>query len=187
MKRHLIVTLLLAAVASGAGQTLAASGDSLDAIARDYVLLSLTIGEKEEGYIDSYYGPAELQAKAKADAAGEDFNTLASRTSALSQRIEKLRDVKGMDARRAKFLAAQLTAATTRLKMLRGEKLSFADEAEGLFALRLTLKPLASYEPILKQIDAMLPRNGPLDERVQAFQEAFTIPPDKQKQVFDAA
>ena len=37
--------------------------DSLDAIARDYVLLSLTIGEKEEGYIDAYYGPPELQAR----------------------------------------------------------------------------------------------------------------------------
>ncbi|HET9354459.1 MAG TPA: hypothetical protein VFO32_10730, partial [Sphingomicrobium sp.] len=42
--------------------------DSLDAIARDYVLLSLTIGEKEAGYIDAYYGPPELQAQAKAEA-----------------------------------------------------------------------------------------------------------------------
>ena len=187
MKHHLIVTLLLAAVAGVAGQTFAASRDSLDAIARDYVLLSLTIGEKEEGYVDSYYGPAELQARAKADAPGEDFNTLASRTSALSQRIAELRDVKGMDARRAKFLAAQLTAAITRLKMLRGEKLSFADEAEGLFALRPTLKPLASYEPILKQIDALVPGDGPLDERVEAFQSKFIIPTESQKQVFGAA
>ena len=39
----------------------------LDAIARDYLLLQLTIGEKEAGYIDAYYGPPEIQARAKKD------------------------------------------------------------------------------------------------------------------------
>ena len=34
-------------------------------IARDYVKLQLAIGEKEEGYIDAYYGPPEWQAEAK--------------------------------------------------------------------------------------------------------------------------
>ena len=45
------------------------AADSLDAAARDYVRLQLAIGEKEEGYIDAYYGPPELQAAAKAEAA----------------------------------------------------------------------------------------------------------------------
>ena len=30
------------------------SGDTLDAIARDYVALILEIGEREEGYVDAY-------------------------------------------------------------------------------------------------------------------------------------
>ncbi|MGZ9098087.1 MAG: hypothetical protein ACXW3O_00155, partial [Brevundimonas sp.] len=42
------------------------SGDSLDAIARDYVALILEIGEREPGYVDAYYGPAEWQEAAKA-------------------------------------------------------------------------------------------------------------------------
>ena len=42
------------------------SGDNLDAIARDYVALILEIGEREPGYVDAYYGPAEWQAAATA-------------------------------------------------------------------------------------------------------------------------
>ena len=61
--------------------------DSLDAIARDYVLLSLTIGEKEEGYIDAYYGPPELQAQAKAEAAGQSLDALAKRVTELTKRV----------------------------------------------------------------------------------------------------
>ena len=187
MKQQLIVALLLTAAASGCRQTRAAD-DTLDAVARDYVLLSLTIGEKEEGYIDSYYGPAELQAKAKADAPAEDLNTLANRTSALRERVQKLAEnAHGMDQRRAKFLVAKLTAASTRLRMLKGEKLSFADEAEGLFAVRPTLKPLSSYEPILKQIGAMISGEGPLDQRVAAYEARFAIPAERQKLVFQAA
>ena len=78
MNRSLLA-LVLAAGAMVACQRGAepAGQDSLDAIARDFVLLSLTIGEKEEGYIDAYYGPAELQAKAKADAASQGLDELA--------------------------------------------------------------------------------------------------------------
>ena len=42
------------------------SGDTLDAIARDYVALILEIGEHEDGYVDAYYGPPEWAAAAEA-------------------------------------------------------------------------------------------------------------------------
>ena len=92
-----------------------------------------------------------------------------------------------MEQRRAKFLAAQLTAAATRLRMLRGEKLSFEEEAEGLFGVRPALRPLASYDPLLAQIEALVPGSGPLADRVEAFQRRFTIPADRLRPVFDAA
>jgi len=41
--------------------------DSLDAVARDYVALTLEIGEREPGYVDAYYGPAEWAEAAKAN------------------------------------------------------------------------------------------------------------------------
>ncbi len=104
--------------------------DGLNKIARDYVQLSLTIGEKEEGCIDAYYGPPELQAAAKAEAPKLALPELIKRTDALAARVAAL-EPDGLDARRAAFLTAQLTAAKTRLRMMAGETLSFTDEAKG--------------------------------------------------------
>jgi hypothetical protein len=176
-------TLAMTAAASLLAACERKPADSLDAIARDYVLLSLTIGEKEEGYIDAYYGPPELQTKAETDAPKQSLDALQQRTEDLKKRVAA---VEG-DERRAAFLSAQLTAAATRLRMLKGEKLSFADESRGLFAATPELKPLSAYDPVLARIETLVPGSGPLAERVDAFQNRFNIPTAKLKPVFDAA
>jgi hypothetical protein len=71
--------------------------------------------------------------------------------------------------------------------MLQGEKLSFDDEAQGLFGVRPKLKPLASYDPLLARIDRLLPGKGDLADRVDAFQDRFVIPTDRLRPVMDAA
>src|SRR5687768_8636380 len=77
-----------------------ASGDTLDAAARDYVQLSLTIGEKEEGYIDAYYGPPEIKAAAVAEAPKLSPWQLIDRTDALAARVTALGEhAEGLDAR----------------------------------------------------------------------------------------
>ena len=185
-----ILALLMLIAASACDRAARQTGDSLDSIARDYVKLSLTIGEKEEGYIDAYYGPPELQAEAKAAAPNLSLEQLTQRTQALRARATTFADDDGRNAlnvRRAKFLVAQLTAAATRLRMLRGEQLSFSDEAAGLFGVRPPLAPLASFEPVLARIDRLVPGEGLLADRVDAFQNRFTIPKNRLKPVFDAA
>jgi hypothetical protein len=188
MKHILAAALLAVSVAACRGEAPQPDRAQVDAIARDYVLLSLEIGEKEEGYIDAYYGPPELQAKAKAEAATLSLPDLANRTKLLQERVAAV-PAKGdsMDARRVRFLAAQLTAAATRLRMMQGEKLSFADEARGLFGVAPDLKPLSAYDPVLARIETLVPGSGTLTDRVDAFQNRFNIPADRLKPVFDAA
>jgi hypothetical protein len=178
----LAFTLLLAGCASMAG-----GRDSLDSIAADYVRLQLEIGEKESGYIDAYYGPAEWQAAAKL--APRTLPELAARTAVLSTRLAAIPDriLEPIERRRRDFLLAQLKAASTRLRMLQGEKLSFADEAEGLFGVRPELKPLAAFDPVLTRVSALLPGTGPLWQRVDAFQNRFAIPADRLDAVMRAA
>jgi hypothetical protein len=170
------MTLLLAACVN-----VGAPRDSLDAVARDYVRTQLAIGEKEEGYIDAYYGPPDLQAAGKAIAAREGLPQLLVRVGALQARIGPLART---EPRRAAFLQAQLTAAATRIRMLQGEKLPFAQEALGLFGVQPVLKPLKSYDPVLGRIDTLVPGPGPLAERVEAFQDRFTIPRKQLEDVF---
>ena len=162
--------------------------DTLDAAARDYVALQLAIGEKKEGYIDAYYGPANLKERGKAIAAAATVQQLRADVDALSARVAALsQGGSDQSARRARYLLANLTAAKTRLRMLAGEKLSFADEAEGLFGVRPVLKPLSAYDPILAKVEALVPGDGPLWQRVDSFADRFIIPPDRLKAVMDAA
>jgi hypothetical protein len=161
--------------------------ESLDSIARDYVKLQLAIGEKEEGYIDAYYGPPEWQAEAKL--APRPLPDLAARAGVLSVRLRSLDDSRldPMEERRRDFLLAQLKAASTRLRMIQGEKLAFADEAEGLFGVRPELKPLSAFDPVLARLERLVPGRGPLAERVEAFQSRFIIPRERLEPVMRAA
>ncbi|ATE63906.1 hypothetical protein [Rhizorhabdus dicambivorans] len=159
----------------------------LDGIAEDFVHLTLEAGEREKGYVDAYYGP-----QAWADAAKEkprDIATLRRDARTLATRLNAVppETLTPDDRQRRRFLAAQLKAAETRLAMIAGAKFSFADEAEGLFAVRPKLKPLASYDPVLAKIEAMVPGKGPLWERVDAWQNRFVIPAAKLDPVMRAA
>jgi hypothetical protein len=167
---------------------IAASRDSFDVAARDYVVLQLAIGEKENGYIDAYYGPPELQMEGKAMAAAADLPALQSRVDALSVRVTSLSAAGSPElATRGRFLLAQLTAARTRVRMLRGEKLPFDEEALGLFAVRPQLKPLSAYDPVLAAVATLVPGTGELADRVDAFQERFTTDRSKLEPVIRAA
>ena len=180
--------LLLLCVLAAACVPVGPRPDTLDAAAREYVRLQLAIGEKEEGYIDAYYGDDDLKAEGRKIGKSESLPQLAARTDALIARIDALAPTAYQEsARRARFLVAQLKAARTRLRMLQGEKLSFADEAEGLFGVRPQLKPLSAYDPILATVEKLIPGEGPLWQRVDSFSERFVIPPQRLKTVFEAA
>ena len=179
MQRPLFAAAVALSLAGCA--TISAPRDSLSAAARDYVVLQLAIGEKEEGYIDAFYGDDKLKAEALSLAKASDLPTLANTARTLQGRIGGLASE---EPRRAKFLSAQLTAAATRLRMLQGEQLRFADEAEGLFGVRPDIRPLASYDPLLARIEALVPGPGTLADRVEAYQNRFTIPRDRLDAVF---
>lgn len=164
----------------------AAQPDSLDSIARDYVRLQLEIGARDEGYIDAYYGPAEIRQAAEANP--RSVEQLEAEVVGLQRRLNAIA-APGVAARRRAFLAAQLIAAHTRLQMLRGERLSFVDEARGLYGVNLEglLHPLSHYDPVLARIERLVPGQGPLADRVEAFLARFTIPADRLDAVMRAA
>lgn len=165
----------------------AASTKALDAIAAAYLWLSLEIGTHEPGYIDAYYGPPELQKAA--EATPRDKPALLAATRALMAEVDLAarRQSDPLAKRRAAFLRAQLRAAETRLMMMQGTRFAFADEAERLFGVRPQLRPLASYDAELAKIEALVPGEGALADRVEAWLDAFTIPKDRLQKTFDAA
>ncbi|HEX8669950.1 MAG TPA: hypothetical protein VF727_16405 [Allosphingosinicella sp.] len=185
MRPVLLILPLLLLLSACAG--LDSRGDTLDRIAADYVRMQLEAGEREAGYIDAYYGPSEWQAAAKAAPRSPAALTVAAAALASRARAIEPARLDPMERRRRDFLLAQLRAAETRLRMMNGQKLSFADEAEGLFGVRPQLKPLSTYDPVLARLESLVPGPGPLAERVDAYQARFTIPADRLRPVMDAA
>ena len=160
----------------------------LDALARDYLAVQLAIGEKDPGYVDAYYGPAELAVAAKAADDETDLATLQTRVATLDRTLGAFRVARGSaEAERVRYLRAMLASAKVRLRMLQGEKISFQDEAEGLFGVRPELIDLATLDPVLARIDRLVPGEGALHERVTAFRDRFVIPEDRLRGVIDAA
>ncbi len=183
MKRLLVsgVMLVLIACANVGGQSPA----DLDTIAQDYVRLALEIDAHDPGYVDAYYGPADLREAARKSPRGqEDLKREADRLRAeLARYNAPAPDL----AQRAKVLAANLASARFRLDMVGGKRVKFFEEAESLFALRPKLKRLHEYDGVLARIEALLPGPGPLPERVSAFRKMYSIPEARLPAVMDAA
>jgi len=158
-------------------------GDIADA----YIKLTLEAGTHEAEYVDAYYGPAGLQEAAKAKP--RPLADLIAEARTLTAAIDAaLPQISGeMERRRALALRGMLVAGDTRLQMLQGKKFNFDDEARGQFATVPMLKPLAHYDPVLASLEKLIPGEGALATRVDAFNERFTIPKDRLQSVFDAA
>jgi hypothetical protein len=163
--------------------------DSLDAIARDYVRLVLEMGERDDGYVDAYYGPAEWRAAARANP--RTLPQLAAAAEALAARLGAGPDpggnVRTPTQLRPAFLRGQIRALRARIRQLRGERLSFTEEAREIYGVELNLRPLTDFDPVLARIDALVPGEGPLAERVDALMDRFVIPAGRLDAVMRAA
>ena len=190
--RYLILPFALlatvsATVAPASSESVAAPAMSIADISDAYVRLTLEAGTHEAEYVDAYYGPPALQAAATANPRSLAQLIAAARvlTAAIDGTLPSIKVES--DRRRAVALRGMLIAADTRLQMLQGRTFAFNDEAQGQFATVPDLKPLAHYDAILASLETLIPGNGPLAARVDAFNERYVIPKDRLQPVFDAA
>ena len=185
--RFLFAAFLPFALATAAAaQPRPPARDSLNAVARDYVQLVLELGERDEGYVDAYYGPSAWRTAARANT--RTVPQLAEAARRLKARLLAIRARPAtLTARRQLFLGAQLDAAITRLRMLQRERLSFREEALGLYGVDPRPRPLSEFDPILARIDRLVPGEGPLAARVDAFMDRFVVPRDRLDAVMRAA
>jgi hypothetical protein len=173
---------LLAACATAPAPT-----SDLDALAERYVRLALEIGTHEEGYIDAYYGPEAWKTEAEA----HPRSIAQLKTDADALRAELAAAVStaadSATARRARTLEVYVSSARFRLDMIEGRRVQLADEAEALFGIRPDLRPLSSYDEALARVEAVVPGQGPLAQRVETFVARYTIPENRITPVMQAA
>ena len=183
MMRPLICLLFLIVAACAD----AATENPLAVAARDYVRMALEIGTHEKDYVDAYYGPPEWKTEAEAQPRNlPELKAEAERIRAGLSTIDT-GALQSVERRRHAWLIAHVASAQARLEMIDGVRFPFREEAERLFGLRPDLRPLESYDPVLARIETLVPGEGPLSERIEAFRNRYVIPKDRLTAVMDAA
>jgi hypothetical protein len=179
--------LLLAALPAGqqAGGT-QAQGTTMDAIAEEYVKLVLAVGQHDADYVDAYYGPADW--RRDAEKAKSPVDALAGTAADLRARLAREGQPGDEMARlRRQYLDRQLAAVAARLRMLKGERLTFDEESEALYDMVAPTLPESHFQAILDRLAKRVPGEGPITARYEAYRNAFVIPREKQDAVFRAA
>jgi hypothetical protein len=184
-RQHRWPAWLAAAILLAAATTCSAQMSNLS---ERYVKLVLAVGVHDADYVDAYYGPPEWRT-----AATEQRRSLADLDADAAAWLRELADevlppgADELDRLRHRYLTTQVESLRARLKMLRGERLTFDEESRALYDAVAPVHTEEALQGVLRQLDARLPGPGPLLERYQAFRNQFEIPKDRLGAVFAAA
>ncbi len=152
---------------------------NLSAVAEQYVRLALALGEHDEYYVDAYFGPEEWRDEAKQEA--KSLDDIATAADSLVAELNAL-DMDGVDSLlelRQNFLATHLHAMASVSRMRNGQKYSFDEESKAIYGFVAPTFPREHYDQALAKLEELLPGEGPLHERYNAFMKQFEIPADK--------
>ncbi len=198
---------------SGGG---APGGDAMDLnrIAEAYVKLVLAVGRHDPDYVDAYYGPPEWRTESEAATvplaelrirAGKLLNDLdaaeptaggasgaaapAAGGAPATAPAAGRGDVAGdpLVRLRHSYLTRQVRAVATRIDILGGARLDFDDETRALYDAVAPVHTEGEFQAAVHRLGAILPGNGPVLGRLDAFRKAFVIPPDRIDAVMQAA
>ena len=144
-----------------------------------YVVLGLSFDRLVPGFVDAYTGDPALRAEVPSTVVPADLAADARRL------LAELPDA-GLAPDRTAFLSAQLTALEMSARVLAGEPVGFVEQVETYFQSRPTMGDEAAYADAHRQLDALLPGDEPLGERVVAYRAANECPPDRLRDAVDA-
>ncbi len=159
---------------------------TIENLTQRYLLIELSMGQLDAGHVDAYFGPEEI--RTAAINAGLSLDDIRSGSIELEVALRAL-DMADDDALAARVegLLARLLALETRIAMMQGEVIPFDDEVRRLFATSLSPSDAGYFDSVVQEIESLIPGDGLLSERVDAFLDTFNIPADRLSAVFDAA
>ena len=165
---------------------------SLDATADAYVKLGLAVGNHDPDYVDAYLGPSGW--REEAERSRPSLSEIRSRADQLisTLRADLPADSDEMTRLRRRALRKNLEALAARVEMLGGKQFSFDEESQALFDAVAPIKSEPEFQAVLDELARLLPARllpgeGALIDRYEAFRKQFEIPPARLDAVFQAA
>jgi hypothetical protein len=169
----------------GEPPVLAAVGDCMGTEGRQdagivgrYLELGLRLGRHVDGFVDAYYGPAELAAQVEAEAKRPPAE-LAVHAGRLVADLDAGDGASDLDAGRRRWIRAQVLGLRTSARKLAGEPIGYLDEVEQCYGARPALVPDDDFAAAHRRLDAVLPGDGPLRDRYIAWREAHAVPTER--------
>src|SRR5947207_2282400 len=156
---------------------------SVNEIAEPYVKLVLAMGQHDPDYVDAYYGPPEWKKQAK-----KPLEAIALEAVRLRDQLGKIHKLGAeMERLRNAHLTKQLSALEARVRILKGERLSFDEESQAVYDVIAPRFSESHLHEILASLEANLPGEGALLQLYEHWQQAVVIPRDKLDTVFQLA
>lgn len=158
----------------------------MNRIAETYVKLVLALGRHDPDYVDAYYGPPAWREEAATEK--QPLEKIRDAAVALAARVAAITEAQDEARRlRQRYLARMIETVAVRAEMLAGKKLTLDEESAALYDAVAPRHEDDFFEEARKELARMLPGDGPLVDRYEAFKARFTIPPDRLDRVFSAA
>ncbi|MFE9327427.1 DUF885 domain-containing protein [Nocardia sp. NPDC052278] len=140
----------------------------------EYLRLGLAFDRLEEGFVDAYTGDPALRREVE-NAPAPEPRELARRAVALRAELPGA----GLPRQRSEFLDVHLRALECSGRKFAGDDIGFVDEVRAYFDVDIAPGDVEDYRDAHRQMDEVLPGDGPLAERVTAFRKADEIPPER--------
>ena len=139
----------------------------------EYLKLGLRFDRVVDGFVDAFTGDPALRAQV-ADEPQPLPADLSRQAATLSAAVPDT----DLYPARAAFLTAHLDALAVAGRRLAGEQMSFIDEVQSYFQVRITEVDTEVYAAAHDEISALLGGGGPLTERLAAFRSTEQCPPE---------
>ena len=152
-----------------------------DDFVNEYLLLGLAFDRLEEGFVDAYTGDPALRRKVE-NAPTPDPRDL----SHIARRLRDELPGAALSDERARFLDVHLRALDCSARKFAGEDIGFVDEVEAYFDVRIAPGDEDAYRDAHRRLDALLPGQGSLTERMQAHRNSEVIPADRLAECVEA-
>jgi hypothetical protein len=141
----------------------------VEQVVERYLLLGLRLGRHIDGFVDAYYGPAELSQRVDAEDQADPAK-LAEEAAALARELD------GFEAQRRRWLLGQIRGCETVARRLAGEPLSWAEEVERCYGVTPEVTPDERFAEAQEALDRALPGNGDLGDRYRAWLATQIVP-----------
>ena len=146
-----------------------------------YVALCLRLDAHVDGFVDAYFGPAELRTRIGAEEP-VDPPILRDEAAALLEGLPNA----DLEPDRIRWLTGQLRGIECVASRLAGDEIAWSDEVERCFGIRPRHVDEEAFRVSHRALDEVLPAGGDLRSRYNAWLDSGNLPADARPRVIES-